>query len=117
MSLMETLLYLMGSFPFRLACLLVPILYWLTGLTVMDAPIGELATFLLPRILVEAFAISWYSNGRILPLLTDTSQLLVAPDIVAASCHPLLFPGARPFKVTKQGGDRSRTRSEERRVG
>src|SRR3546814_17424422 len=53
MSLMETLLYWMGSFPFRLACLLVPILYWLTGLTVMDAPIGELATFLLPRILVE----------------------------------------------------------------
>src|SRR3546814_3362441 len=71
MSLMETLLYWMGSFPFRLACLLVPILYWLTGLTVMDAPIGELATFLLPRILVEAFAISRYSNGRILPLLTD----------------------------------------------
>ncbi|BAI95548.1 hypothetical protein Sj15T_33430 [Sphingobium sp. TA15] len=109
MSLMETLLYWMGSFPFRLACLLVPILYWLTGLTVMDAPIGELATFLLPRILVEAFAISWYSNGRILPLLTDTSQLLVAPEIVAASCHTLLFPGERPFKVTNKGGDRSRT--------
>jgi len=109
MSLLETLLYWVGSFPFRLACLLVPILYWMTGLTIMDAPIGQLATFLLPRILVEAFAVSWYSNGRILPLLTDTSQLLIAPEIVAASCHTLLFPGERPFKVTAKGGDRSRT--------
>ena len=109
MSLLETLLYWMGNFPFRLACLLVPILYWITGLTIMDAPIGQLATFLLPRLLVEAFAISWYSNGRILPLLTDTSQLLIAPEVVAASCHTLLYPGERPFKVTAKGGDRSRT--------
>lgn len=109
MSMLDTLLYWTGSFPFRLACLLTPILYWMTGLTVMDAPIGQLASFLLPRIVVEAFAISWYSNGRILPLLTDTSQLLIAPEIVAASCHTLLFPGERPFKVTAKGGDRSRT--------
>ena len=109
MSLLETLLYWMGSFPFRLACLLVPILYWMTGLTIMDAPIGQLATFLLPRLMVEAFAISWYSRGRILPLLTDTSQLLIAPEIIIASLHTLLFPGERPFKVTAKGGDRSRT--------
>ncbi|WP_176593622.1 glycosyltransferase [Sphingobium sp. EM0848] len=109
MSLAETLLYWVGSFPFRLACLLVPILYWTTGLTIMDAPMDQLAAFLLPRILVEAFAISWYSNGRIMPLLTDTSQLLIAPEIVAASLHTLLFPGERPFKVTNKGGDRSHT--------
>lgn len=109
MGLVETLLYWVGSFPFRQACLLVPILYWLTGLTIMDAPIDQLAAFLLPRILVEAFAISWYSNGRIMPLLTDSSQLLIAPEIIAASIHTLLFPGERPFKVTNKGGDRSHT--------
>lgn len=109
MSLVETLLYWAGSFPFRLACLLVPVLYWATGLTIMDAPIEQLATFLLPRIMVEAFAISWYSGGRIMPLLTDTSQLLIAPEIVAASTHTLLSPGERPFKVTNKGGDRSHT--------
>jgi len=109
MSLSETLLYWLGSFPFRLVCLLVPILYWFTGLTVMNAPIDQLAIYLLPRVMVEAFAISWYSNGRIMPLLTDTSQLLIAPEIVAASIHTLVLPGERPFKVTTKGGDRSQT--------
>jgi len=34
---------------------------------------------------------------------------LIAPEIIAASCHTLLSPGERPFKVTNKGGDRSHT--------
>lgn len=109
LSQFDTLLYWAGSFPFRLACLIVPILYWMTGYTVMDAPLGQLASFLLPRLIFESFAISWFSNGRIMPLMTDASQLLIAPEIIGASLHTLLFPGERPFKVTNKGGDRSRT--------
>ncbi len=109
MNLIDTLLYWTGSFPFRVACLLVPILYWTAGLTVMSANIEGLMSFLLPKILIESFAIAWYSRGRLLPILTDASQLLIAPEIMMASFHTLLWPGERPFKVTAKGGDRSRT--------
>lgn len=107
-SMIETLLYWCGSFPFRLACLIVPVVYWFTGLTVMNAGVDALAAFLVPRLVIESFAIGWYSTGRVMPLLTDTSQLLIAPEIVAASTHTLLFPGERPFKVTPKGMDRSK---------
>jgi cellulose synthase (UDP-forming) len=109
LSMADTLLYWAGSFPFRLLCLLAPIVYWFTGVTVMDASLDALLTFLLPRIVIEAFAISWYTNGRIIPLLTDASQLLIAPEITLASLHTLLFPGERPFKVTAKGGERNQT--------
>jgi cellulose synthase (UDP-forming) len=109
LSQLDTLLYWTSSYAFRLACLVFPILYWTTGLTVMEASAADLATFLLPRMLIESFAIAWYSNGRVMPLLTDVQQLLIAPEIVAASLQTLLYPGERPFKVTNKGGDRSRT--------
>lgn len=106
-SMVETLLYWCGSFPFRLACLLVPVVFWFSGLTVMNASVSSLAAFLVPRLIIESCAIGWYSTGRIMPLLTDASQLLIAPEIVAASTHTLLFPGERPFKVTPKGLDRT----------
>lgn len=109
LSQLDTLLYWAGSFPFRLACLIWPVVYWFTGLTVMEATVAELTIFLAPRLVIEAFAIAWFSNGRIMPLLTDVQQLLIAPEIIVASLHTLLFPGERPFKVTNKGGDRSRT--------
>jgi len=86
----------------------VPVIYWFTGLTVMNASVDALAAFLLPRLVIESFVIGWYSTGRVMPLLTDASQLRIAPEIVGASAHTLLFPGERPFKVTPKGLDRNK---------
>jgi len=76
---------------------------------VMNASLEDLTVILGCKVVVEALCVAWYSKGRLLPILTDCSQLLIAPEVIAAGIFTLFRPGEKPFKVTNKGGDRSKT--------
>jgi cellulose synthase (UDP-forming) len=108
-SLVESLLYWCGAYMFRVAGLLVPILYLLLGIQAVDVGTAEDIAHFLPYYLAQITVMAWLSGMRVLPVMTDVSQLLAAREILTAVAVGFFRPKGQKFKVTAKGGDRSRT--------
>ena len=52
--------------------------------------------------------LAWITRGRVMPIVTDAAQLLVALDAMKAAAAGLFKPKGHKFKVTAKGGDRDR---------
>jgi len=102
-SLIEVLLYWFGSFSFRLLCLLVPVAYWMFGIRAVDAGVDVTLSYFLPYFVSQTTLTSWLGQGRIVPLLADVNQLLVAPEVLKAAFFGLLKPKGHKFEVTPKG--------------
>ncbi|WP_456685667.1 glycosyltransferase [Bradyrhizobium sp. P5_C11_2] len=108
-SVIDSLLYWSTTFPFRLASLFCPLLYWYLGITVVNATVEEIVSYYLPYYIATIMTLNWLSNGLFMPILIDVSQLLAAWPITRAVTTGLLTPGPHKFRVTAKGGDRTRT--------
>ncbi len=108
-SLIESFLYWSGTYLFRLASLLVPITYFLFGIRALDVELGSGLAHFLPYFVGHVAVIGWLSKGRIMPILTDVSQLLAMREIIQSVFIGLVKPKGHKFKVTAKGGDRSKT--------
>jgi cellulose synthase (UDP-forming) len=105
-GLIDALIYWGVSFPFKLLCILVPIIYWFTGLRPAEAPVGEAVEYFLPYYLTVMIVLGWATRGMIQPVLTDVSQVLTMFEAIKASAIGLLKPKGQKFKVTAKGGQR-----------
>jgi cellulose synthase (UDP-forming) len=108
LGLLDSFLYWATTYPFRIACLLVPLLYWFFGVTVVDASLPGVLSYFLPYFAAVLIVLNWISGGLIVPILNDVSQLLGAREITKAVLMGLLQPKNQKFKVTTKGGDRTR---------
>lgn len=108
-SLIESFLYWSGTYLFRLASLLLPISYFLFGIRALDVELGSGLSHFLPYFVGHVVVIGWLSKGRIMPILTDVSQLLAMREIIRSVFVGLIKPKGHKFKVTAKGGDRSKT--------
>lgn len=108
LGLLDSFLYWATTYPFRIACLLVPLLYWFFGVTVVDAALPGVLSYFLPYFAAVLIVLNWISGGLIVPILNDVSQLLGAREITKAVLMGLLQPKNQKFKVTTKGGDRTR---------
>lgn len=107
-GLLDSFLYWATTYPFRVACILAPLVYWFGGIVLVDASVpGVLANF-LPYFLAVIVTLNWLSGGLIVPVLNDVSQLLGANEINRAVYQGLFRPHGQAFKVTAKGGDRDR---------
>ncbi|SFE93693.1 glycosyltransferase [Roseivivax sediminis] len=106
-SVVDSVFYWMTTFPFRIAAVVFPLLYWFFNITVVDARlpdvISHFGTFYLWIIVV----LNLLSRGMVVPILNDVSQLIGAIPISRAAFTGLLKPHGHPFSVTAKGGDRS----------
>ncbi len=109
LALIEGFLYWSGSYLIRIAGLVVPILYLLFGIHALDVDVVEGISYFLPYLVAQVALITWLSEGRILPILTDVSQLLASREILTAVGVGLVKPKGHKFQVTAKGGDRSKT--------
>ena len=50
----------------------------------------------------------WMARGRVMPIMSDVTQLLAASQILQAVAHGLVKPKGHKFQVTAKGGDRSK---------
>jgi len=108
MGLFDALLYWTSTYPFRIACLVTPLLYWFFGVTVVNAPVEGVLAYFTPYYVAVLIALNWVSRGLVVPVLNDVSQVLGAVEITKAALIGLFRPKGHKFKVTAKGGDRSR---------
>jgi len=56
---------LAASFPFKLLCLIVPIVYWFTGLNAVQAPLDAIMRYFLPYYVSVMITLGWATGGLI----------------------------------------------------
>ncbi|MCA1458760.1 glycosyltransferase [Bradyrhizobium sp. BRP22] len=107
-GIIDSLLYWLGTFPFRLASLICPLLYWWCGITIVNASLVDIIKFFVPYYLMVLVTLNWLSKGLFVPLLNDTAQLIAAWPISRAAALGLLTGGSHNFSVTAKGGNRTK---------
>jgi cellulose synthase (UDP-forming) len=107
-SLIETFAYWSANYSFRLLGIIVPILYWLLNINAVQADVADTLYYYLPHFVAQISIMGWMARGRVIPVMSDVTQLLAASQIVKAVMHGLVKPKGHRFQVTAKGGDRSR---------
>ncbi len=106
-SLVDALLYWYASFAFRLLGIYIPIAYWLLDVRAVQADVLTTLSYYLPCLAAHLAIAGWLAQGRVIPLLSDVTQLLIATQVLRATTTGLLKPMGQKFQVTAKGGDRS----------
>jgi len=109
MSLIESLLHWTASYLFRIAGLVIPILYLLFDVQAVNVGTADGIAHFVPYYLAQVGVMAWLSGQRVLPVMSDVSQLLAAREVLSAAAIGLFQPKGQRFKVTAKGGDRSET--------
>lgn len=108
-SLFESMFYWSGTYAFRVAGILIPILYLLFGIHAVNVGTVDGLAHFLPYYLSQVVVMAWLSGQRVLPIMTDVTQLIAAREILAGVFVGLFRPKGQKFRVTAKGGDRSKT--------
>jgi cellulose synthase/poly-beta-1,6-N-acetylglucosamine synthase-like glycosyltransferase len=102
-SLIETFLYWGASFLFRMWCMLAPALYFLFNIRMVQADLSDAIAHFAPMVITQVAITTWLGGGRMLPLIADVYQMLIAPEIITVVALTLMRPGGHKFKVTAKG--------------
>lgn len=90
--------------PARIAYVLLPLIFLLTGLAPVVVPdTGELAGHLLPAVLGSIGLIWWVGRTGYFPILSDAANLFMAIRVAPATLLSLARPFGMPFRVTPKG--------------
>lgn len=108
-AFLDTLLYWICGSVFRLLTYCAPLVFWFTGASVIQATVPELLSLGGPVFVCGVLFMRFYAGGKVLPLMTDITQLLSSPTIVRTVIQGLVRPFGRPFKVTQKGLATNRT--------
>lgn len=106
-SVADAGLYWLTTFPFRIAAVAFPLLYWFFNVTVVDARVPDVISYFGVYYIWTLAVLNFLSRGNVVPIINDVSQLIGALPITRAAIVGLLKPRGHPFKVTAKGGDRS----------
>ncbi|WP_065756727.1 glycosyltransferase [Bradyrhizobium paxllaeri] len=107
-GILDSLLYWISTFPFRIASLICPLLYWWFGITIVNASLADIINYYLPYYLAVLVTLNWLSKGLFIPILNDTAQLIAAWPVCRALTLGLLTKGPHKFSVTAKGGNRTK---------
>ena len=107
-ALTETFLNWTAVYISRAAGLMIPIVSLAFDIHPFRASLNDLAVHFLPYWLWAGLTMHWLSGGRIMPVLSDLSQIIVLPQILRAVFVGLWRPQGHKFQVTAKGGDRGR---------
>lgn len=106
--LIETFLYWSATHAFRILALIVPALFLWFNIQAVYAFVPDAIYYLLPFLVAVVAIMTWLTQSRVLPILGELSQLLVATDIAKSVLVGLFRPQGHKFNVTAKGGDRTR---------
>ncbi len=102
-SCLDTVLYWSTSFLARLMMLLGPILFWWFGISSFAAGTGELLFWMAPHLLAGMAGLALLTRGRLLPVLSEVSQMVITFPVLATVARTLVRPFGQPFRVTPKG--------------
>jgi cellulose synthase/poly-beta-1,6-N-acetylglucosamine synthase-like glycosyltransferase len=106
--MVETFLHWSTTYLYRLLGLIVPAAYLLFNVQAVFANVTEAISYVVPHFAAQIAVITWISQRRVLPVLSDLSQLLCADAIVKSVAIGLFRSKEQKFKVTAKGYDRTR---------
>lgn len=107
-STVDSALYWLTAFSFRIASLVFPLFYWYFQVIVVNAEVPDVLSYFGTYFLWVTMTYNLLTRGLMVPVVHDVSQLLGAFPISRAAIVGLLRPKGHPFSVTAKGGDRSR---------
>ncbi len=107
-SVLDSMLFWIASFPFRIAVVVFPLLYWFFNIVVVNASLPDAISYFGVFFVWSFLALRTLMPGMFVPILHDTSQLIGAIPISRAAMTGLFRPKGHPFSVTAKGGDRTR---------
>jgi cellulose synthase (UDP-forming) len=107
-SVLDSVLFWITTFPFRIAAIIFPLLYWFFDVIVVDARLPDVISYFGAYYFWILLTLNFLTRGMVVPILNDVSQLLGAIPISRAAFTGLFKPHGHPFSVTAKGGDRSK---------
>jgi cellulose synthase (UDP-forming) len=102
-GLIEAFLYWGASFSFRMMCYFAPVAYFLFHIRMVHASLGDAVAHFAPMLVAQVAITTWLGGGRMLPIIADIYQLLIAPEIMTIVAYAVIKPGQHEFKVTAKG--------------
>ncbi|MFY9855396.1 MAG: glycosyltransferase, partial [Terracidiphilus sp.] len=103
LAFFDTVLYWTTGAAFKILLISAPMVYWFTGTAVLRASGSELIYWMIPVFACNLMFMNYLAGNRILPVMTDITQLLTAFVIFRTIVTGLIRPFGRPFKVTAKG--------------
>ena len=103
LSCLDAASYWMFTFPFKLMLITAPLVFWWTGTAVVNADAQDIVYWLAPSVAASLIFLHMYGGNRVMPIMTDVSQLLSAFAIVSTVAVGLAKPWGHPFNVTAKG--------------
>ncbi len=103
LGLIETAIFWSALFPFRVLCQLATPAYLVFGLNIFQASTADSVSHFAPMLLTQFVTAIWVSEGRMLPIMTDVQQLLIAPEVMRAVASAMFSTKEKKFKVTAKG--------------
>jgi len=103
LAFFDTVLYWFSGALFKVLALIGPAVYWWTGTSIIHASLSDLVYWMGPTVAANFLFMYFLSGNRILPFVTDVTQLLSAFTVMRTVVHGLLRPFGHAFKVTAKG--------------
>ena len=103
LSCLDAACYWIFTFPFKLMLIAAPLVFWWTGTSVVNANARDIVFWLAPSVAASMTFTAIYAHNRIMPVMTDVSQLLSAFTVVATVAVAVIKPWGHPFRVTVKG--------------
>ena len=102
-SLIEAFLYWFGSYAFRMLGIIVPILYLLLNVNAVQADVATTLSYYVPHFVASSIATGWMAQSRVMPIMTDVTQLLAGSQILQAVAHGLTQAEGPEIQGHRQG--------------
>jgi len=102
-SCLDTALFWVSSFAFKLLMISAPALYWWTGTAVIVSTLQDMFVWLAPFLASGMVFMALIARNTVFPIMTDVTHMLAAPAIVRTVAIGLVKPWGHPFRVTAKG--------------
>jgi cellulose synthase (UDP-forming) len=102
-SALDVVLFWIGNAPFKLMMVTGPLVFWWTQTAVISSTIADLIRYLAPATVCSILFMGYFAKKRIIPVMTDVTQLMTSFVIIATVATGLVRPFGHPFKVTAKG--------------
>ena len=102
-SSFDGVLYWVSNAPFKIMMISGPLVFWWTATAVISSSIADLLDYLAPTVACSILFMGFYARKRIVPVMTDVTQLLASFAIISTVAVALFKPWGHPFRVTAKG--------------
>jgi cellulose synthase (UDP-forming) len=103
LSSLDGVMYWMFTFAFRMMMISAPMIYWWTGTSVVVGSLDDIIYWVAPMVLTSIAFMVLFASARVLPIMTDVTQMLSIFVVIRTVAGGLVKPFGRPFKVTAKG--------------